>query len=472
MISNYKFNNLFTNCLIVFISINLWYNKSMKTLQSSTPPNYRSYLALSIPLIISTVTTPLLGAVDTAVVGHLSSSIYIGGVAIGTLIFNTLYWLFGFLRVSTSGFAAQAKGAGELERGFSELVRPTIIALLIGFLFIVLQYPILQGVLAWIRPDADIREQASIYFHIRIWGAPVTLLNYVILGWLIGMAHVRQTLFVQIGINVLNMILAIVFVHVFHWQVAGVASATLIAEIIGLVFGIFLICRSPYFKWGSISQAGLFNREALRRMISVNSDLFIRTICLLAMFNIFTANSTSFGPEMLAANAILLQVHYIMAYFFDGFANASSIYAGQAGGSRNPLLLQQTIRWSWYSSFLPALLIVIVYWVFHQPLLGLFTDSASTIALANEYSPWLLLFPLVTGAGLVFYGLFTGLSVTAPIRNSMIISFVLFVAVLWIAVPLYGNHGLWLAFIVFGLARSVFLLIRLPRLLEAVPTKS
>lgn len=459
--------------LIVFISIKLWYNKSMNTLNSSsTQPNYRSYLALSIPLIISTVTTPLLGAVDTAVVGHLSSSIYIGGVAIGTLIFNTLYWLFGFLRVSTSGFAAQAKGAGQLERGFSELMRPAVIAVLIGMLFIVLQYPILQGVLTWIRPDAAIREQASIYFHIRIWGAPVTLLNYVILGWLIGMAHVRQTLFLQIGINVLNMILAVVFVHVFHWQVAGVASATLIAEIAGLLFGVVLIWRSPYFTWGSLSQAGMFNRAALKQMLSVNSDLFIRTICLLAMFNIFTANSTSFGQEILAANAILLQVHYIMAYFFDGFANASSIYAGQAGGSRNRLLLKNTIRWSWYSSFIPALLIVIVYWVFHKPVLGLFTDSDSTVTLATQYSPWLLLFPIVTGAGLVFYGLFTGLSVTAPIRNSMILAFVLFMIVLWLATPVYGNHGLWLAFIAFGLGRSVFLLIRLPRLLQAIPHSS
>ncbi|KAE8558015.1 MATE family efflux transporter, partial [Paenibacillus polymyxa] len=291
-------------------------------------PSHRAYLALAIPLIISTITTPLLGAVDTAVIGHLSHSAYLGGVAVGTLIFNTLYWLFGFLRVSTSAFTAQAAGAQNNDQGIAALMRPLAIALLISAVFIVLQKPILLASLQLIHPAQDVAEQAAIYFNIRIWGAPLTLVNYVLLGWLMGLSRVKATLFLQISMNVINMLLAIVFTQVMHWNVAGVASATLIAEALACVLGLVLVFRSPIWReWkrsGKRNWREWFGASELKSVMATNLDLIIRTACLLTMFNLFTARSASFGTDQLAANAILLQIHYIMAYFFDGFANASS----------------------------------------------------------------------------------------------------------------------------------------------------
>ncbi len=265
--------------------------------------NHRAYLTLAIPLTISTMTTPLLGAVDTAVVGQLPAPAYIGGVAVGTLIFNTLYWLFGFLRVSTSAFAAQANGASNPDQGVLALCRPFLLAVIVGVLFIILQWPIEHASLLVISPDADVSRFAIEYFRIRIWGAPFTLMNYVILGWLMGMAKIKQALCLQILTNVLNMLLAILFVHVFSFDVQGVATATLIAEISAFVLGVFIVWKASPFEWKIPSIQSLLDTKSMKRMFNVNKDLFIRTICLLIVINMFTAKGASFGTEFLAANA-------------------------------------------------------------------------------------------------------------------------------------------------------------------------
>ncbi|WP_025685717.1 MATE family efflux transporter [Paenibacillus maysiensis] len=431
-------------------------------------PSHRAYLALAIPLIISTITTPLLGAVDTAVIGHLSHSAYLGGVAVGTLIFNTLYWLFGFLRVSTSAFTAQAAGAQNNDQGIAALMRPLAIALLIGAAFIVLQKPILLASLQLIHPAQDVAAQAAIYFDIRIWGAPLTLVNYVLLGWLMGLSRVKATLFLQISMNVINMVLAIVFTQIMHWNVTGVASATLIAEVLACVFGLVLVFRSSIWReWkrsGPMNWREWFGVSELKSVMATNLDLMIRTACLLTMFNLFTARSASFGTDQLAANAILLQIHYIIAYFFDGFANASSIMTGQARGARDRKMLQRVIHLSWFWTLVTSVVTGGLYLALKEPLISLFTDNATVISLTGPYNGWLVAFPLAAGLGLVFYGVFTGMLVTYPIRNSMMISLVCFLIALFWCVPHYGNHGLWLSFIVFALGRSLFLMIYLPRL--------
>lgn len=427
-------------------------------------PSHRDYLLLSLPLIVSTITTPLLGLVDTAVVGHLFDPAYLGGTAIGTLIFNTMYWLFGFLRVSTSGFAAQARGRNDIQEGVADLIRPLMIALVIGLIFIALQIPILQTSLFLMQPGADIAHWAGVYFHIRIWGAPLTLLNYVLIGWLMGMSHIRQTLITQISMNVVNMLLAIWFTQGLGWGVAGVAAATLFAEALALVTGLYFVWRSPYMDRRAIRLKGMFVWNQLKPMFRANSDLLVRTICLLTMFNIFTAQSTSFGPEVLAANSILLQIHYMMAYFFDGLANASSIYAGQARGARSASLLRRSLTLSWVWTTVTALLLTLVYLAGREQFIALFTDNGAVIDLALQYNAWLLLFPLTTGFGLVFYGVFTGTTMTAPVRNSMLLSVVLFVIGCLVLIPAYGNHGLWSCFILFGIGRSVFLLLYVPGL--------
>lgn len=443
----------------------------MMAMNKSLPfPSHRAYLALALPLTISTITTPLLGAADTAIIGQLNNPAYLGGVAVGTLIFNTLYWLFGFLRVSTSAFTAQAVGSGDKDQEVATLVRPFIIALLIGIVFIALQQPILNAALYFIGPEPDVAAQAIHYFDVRIWGAPLTLINYVLIGWLMGLSKLKGTLFVQISMNVMNIALDFVFVRVFHWDVAGVAAATLIAEALATVLGIILIVRSPLWrKWRDDKTSqwkSWFRGSEWKTIMSANADLMIRTVCLLVMFNLFTSQSAGLGRDVLAANAILLQIHYIMAYFFDGFGNASSIYAGQARGSGSVQLLNRALKLTWIWTVVTALSTSVIYGWIKQPVIALFTEHPVVQHLANMNSHWLLWFPISAGFGLVFYGIFTGMTTTYPIRNSMLLSLGLFLLAVFILVPLYGNNGLWLSFILFALGRSVFLVLYIPHLVK------
>lgn len=426
--------------------------------------NHRSYLALAIPLIISTITTPLLGAVDTAVVGQLPDPAYIGAVAVGTMIFNTMYWLFGFLRVSTSGFAAQANGANDHLQGILALTRPFLIAVAVGISFILLQAPIEHLALTLINPASDVRAFVSDYFNIRIWGVPFTLLNYVILGWLMGMSMIKVSIMLQVFMNLMNIALDLLFVHVFSWAVSGVAIATLLSEVTAFMIGFMIIWKAASFEWKFPPLEAVFGFISLKKMMSVNRDLFIRTLCLLTVFNLFTAKGASFGTEVLAANAVLIQIHYMMAYLFDGFANASSILVGKAIGGRDVSLYKKTLKlscqWAVFSSFL----IAGIYYLYSAGMIRLFTRIPAVIELANTYGAWLILFPLAASFGIILYGIFTGATEAAPVRNSMILALMVYLAVQFTAVPNMNNHGLWLAFIAFSLGRSAFLAMYVPSL--------
>jgi multidrug resistance protein, MATE family len=425
---------------------------------------HRTYLSLAIPLMISTMTTPLLGAVDTAVVGQLPDPAYIGGVAVGTMIFNTMYWLFGFLRVSTSGFAAQAYGAQDSKQCFLYLVRPFFIALVIGILFILFQWPIKHIALTLIHPDEKVMVFADEYFSIRIWGSPFALANYVILGWLIGMSRVKISLFLQVFMNLLNIVLDLFFVNILHQGVKGVAAATLISEVAAFLIGMYIVLKSLNLRLSVISNNELWNVGEFKKMMVVNRDLFIRTICLLTMFNVFTAKGASFGTEILAANAVLIQIHYLMAYFFDGFANASSILVGKAVGANDETLYKRTLSLSAQWAIISPLFIMLIYILFKDSIIPLFTKNQDVIELVSSYSVWITIFPLAASFGLILYGVFTGATETAPIRNSMLISLVVYIAFLLIFIPVYHNHGLWLAFIIFSLGRSLFLAMYVPKL--------
>lgn len=426
--------------------------------------NHRTYLALAIPLTISTVTTPLLGAVDTAVVGQLPNPAYIGGVAIGTVIFNTLYWLFGFLRIGTSGFAAQAHGANDRLLGTLALIRPLIIALAVGIGFFLLQKPIEYAALSLLNPAEDVASLASNYFGIRIWGVPFTLINYVIMGWLIGMSRIKISVMIQVFMNLLNIGLDVLFVFGFGWGVSGVAAATLIAEVTACLIGLLIVWRGTAYRFQLPSLKMVADGSSVRKMMAVNQDLFIRTICLLAVFNLFTYKSAAFGTETLAANAVLLQIHYLMAYFYDGLSNASSILSGKAIGSKDPALFKKNLKLSFQWAFFSSLVLTALYWLFSTKIFSFFTAIPEVIELGGLYGDWLLLFPLVSSFGIVLYGVFTGATETAPIRNSMILSLGVFLLALWIAVPILQNHGVWLAFILFSLGRSVFLILYIPKL--------
>lgn len=430
--------------------------------------NHRSYLALAIPLTISTITTPLLGAVDTAVVGQLPDPAYLGGVAIGTVVFNTLYWLFGFLRVSTSGFAAQALGSNDEREGKFAFIRPFILALVVGISFILLQGPIERVALSLMDPDADVRVFAAEYLGIRIWGIPFTLMNYVILGWLMGMAKIKVSLLLQVLMNLMNILLALVFVHVFAMGVSGVAIATLLSEVTAFFVGLFIIWNAFQHRLEMPSLKEMVHASSIKKMMSVNRDLFIRTLCLLTVFNIFTAKGASYGTEVLAANAVLIQIHYMMAYFFDGLANASSILVGKAVGSGDKHLYKKTLFLSLQWGVITSLLLAAGYYLFGDSLLPLFTRIPGVIERAQAYGFWLILFPITASVGIVFYGVFTGATEAAPVRNSMIYSLIAFFGTLYYFVPMYQNHGVWLAFTVFSLGRSVFLALYIPQLSKKI----
>lgn len=430
--------------------------------------NHRSYLALAIPLIISTLTTPLLGAVDTVVVGQLPDPAYIGAVAIGAIIYNTMYWLFGFLRVSTSGFAAQAHGANNHAQGILALSRPFLIAAVVGICIILLQRPIEYLSFTLIHPEPKVHALASDYFNIRIWGAPFTLMNYVILGWLMGMSRIKVSLMLQVCMNLLNIVLDLLFVYVFAWGVSGVAIATLLSEIAAFVLGILYIWRtSPYiFKVPPLKE--LVEIDSFKQMMSVNRDLFIRTLCLLTVFNLFTAKGASFGTEVLAANAVLIQIHYIMAYFFDGFANASSIMVGKAIGSRDEHLFKKVLTFSWQWGIISSVFLSCIYYLCKDFLILLFTRIPSVIDLINHYSIWITVYPLTASFGLMLYGVFTGATKGVPIRNSMIMALMVYLMAQFTLVPHYNNHGLWAAFLIFSLGRSLFLAIFIPKLIRTL----
>lgn len=425
---------------------------------------HREYLALAIPLILSGLSTPLLGAADTAVVGQLPDPAYIGGVAVGTLIFNYLYWVLGFLRVSTSGFTAQALGANNQKDLLMFLTRPLGIALLMGSLFILLQVPIKQAALLLLDSGPVVETQAASYFDIRIWGAPFALANYVILGWLIGISKVKLGLYLQIFMNVLNILLDFLFVMGLQWGVSGVAIATLISEVSGTGAGILLLAFSRKVDSKEWSWSSYLDYSSFLKMLKVNRDLFIRTICLLAVFGLFTAHGSRLGDVTLAVNAILMQLQFIFAYFFGGFANAASILVGKAIGSRNEGLFQRTIQLTVFWSLLASgFLVAVLFWA-EEPILSVFTGIDEVKILASNYVPWLFLYAFGVFWGLQLEGIYAGATNAKPVRNSMILSLLVFLLSVWMLVPVWGNHGLWCAFVLFSLSRSVFSWAYLPGL--------
>lgn len=418
---------------------------------------FKDYLKLVIPFILSTITTPLLGVVDTALVGHLPNPAFIAGIAIGTVIFNTIYWLFGFLRVSTTGFAAQALDDCLLLR--SSLIRPLFIAILLGLAFIIFQKLIFGASMHIIKPNQDVQHYADIYFSILIWGAPFVLINYVLVGWLMGISKIKAVLFLQVFINLLNILMAVIFVWWCHWDIKGVAFATLIAQICCTLVGIWFTCRYLPKSEQKVDLRSILSWQSLKGVILVNTNLMIRTICLLIVTNHFISIGSTFNTEVLAANAILFQVHYMMAYLFDGFANASSVFSGRAKGNKNIHLYNQTLRWSLQACIICPIILIAIWLTFDTTIIKLLTNQTNIITLSLQYQYWLIIFPIVASGGLIYYGVFSGISYTTSIRDSMLLALLVWFVAQYIAVPIWGNQGLWLAYNLFSFGRSIFLII-------------
>lgn len=418
----------------------------------------RRYLRLAIPFMLATMTQPLLGAVDTAVVGRLDSPVFIGGVAVGTVIFNTIYWLFGFLRVATSGFSAQSLGQNRPEDMVCSWLRPLCIATLIGLTLTICQLPLHRGAMAIYHAEPDVARCASQYFHILIWGAPLVLIHYVNLGWLMGRGLVRHVLVLQIGANILNILLDLLFVLGLHLAVPGVAAATLIAQIFSFLLGCHFVLRQIPRSLIAQHAHKIGDPAGLKKILAVNGDFFIRTLCLMTMTNIFVARGAGMGSDVLAANAILFQLQYLMASLFDGLANAASVFAGRSVGSRNRAAFFESRNVAarsmcWLGAALALLLLL-----GPNLILRCFTDLEQVLGLCRQYMFYLILYVPAMAPGLVWYGLFSGATCTAPIRNSTIAALLIFLVLVFTLIPLLHNHGLWIAFIAFCIARSVILI--------------
>ena len=424
----------------------------------------REYLGLTVPFMLSTMTQPLMGAVNTAVMGQLPDPKYIAAVSLGAILFNNLYWLFGFLRVSTTGYAAQAFGAADRELGTLAFFKPLVLALLISLACIVLQKPILEGYLAMIGAAPEVNSLCREYYYILIWGAPLVLGNYVALGWLMGQTRVRASVFMQVSMNVLNMALSIWFVFGLHMDIVGVAFATLLSQLYGGVISVVLMYYYGEFDYKNLPWGELLDWRTFIGMLKVNVNLMIRTACLLTVNNIIAAVGASFGTVVLAANAVLLQLKDIMSYLIDGMANGAAIFSGRAVGAKSGAGLDAAIRMTFKWLVVLAVMLMGVYAAVNEFFIRLFTNIDEVVAMAMTYNAFVLFYPVCAGIGMVLYGVFCGATRTAPVRNMMLLALAVFYLLQWQLVPKIGNSGLWLALLGFMAAQSVILLYYLKSL--------
>lgn len=424
----------------------------------------REYLGLTVPFMLSTMTQPLMGAVNTAVMGQLPDPKYIAAVSLGAILFNNLYWLFGFLRVSTTGYAAQAFGANDKRLGLLAFFKPLVLALIVSFFCIVLQRPIVDVYLNMIGAAADVNELCREYYYILIWGAPLVLFNYVALGWLMGQTRVRASVFMQVSMNVINMVLSVLFVFKLELDITGVAWATLLSQIYGGIMGAVLMYIYGKFDYKSLPWGELLDWHAFIGMLAVNANLMIRTACLLTVNNVIATVGASFGTVVLAANAVLLQLKDIMSYLIDGMANGAAIFSGKAIGASSRPLFDATLRMTYKWLAVLAVVLMAGYLVTSDFLIRLFTGIPDVIAVCEEYNLYVLVYPVCAGIGMVLYGVFCGATRTAPIRNMMLIALAVFYLLQRLMVPVWGNDGLWIAFLMFMVTQSVVLLFYLKKL--------
>ncbi|MBP0593178.1 MATE family efflux transporter [Paraburkholderia sp. LEh10] len=448
------------------------------TLASAAVPTrwHRRVLTLAFPIVVANLTQPILGAVDTAVAGHLDSASYLGGVALGGLFFNFVFWGFGFLRMGTTGLVAQSFGADDEAGLRMNIVRALLLALAIGAVVLALQAPLIEFAVRTIGGSDDVQRHARAYCHARIWAAPLALANYVILGWLLGTQRVRVALATQVFINTANIVAVLLYVYAFHWGIAGIGAATATADALGFTFGAALLWP---LLWPLLSQvrtrglpalerAALFDRAALKRMVTINRDIFVRTMCLLGAFGWFAHLGARQGDATLAANALLLNFQTFMAYGLDGFAHAAEALVGAAIGARNRDAFRQAVKVTLLWSALGALGFAAVYWTAGAWIIERLTDQAIVRATADAFLPWTALSPVVSVWGFLLDGVFIGATRTRELMTSMVVSLGVFFAASWALIGTHGNHGLWAALLIFMAARGLTLGRLLPRLARDV----
>lgn len=429
------------------------------TMTGPTPGPYthRNVWALSAPMILSNITVPLLGLVDTAVMGHLDSPRYLGAVAVGATIFSVLFMGLNFLRMGTTGLAAQARGADDADQMRTVLAQAILISLAMAILLITLQAPVGRLAMWLLAPDPEVLGPARTYYSVRIWAAPAALANFALVGWFIGMQNTRAPLYLMLVTNTTNIILSVWFVVGLGYRAGGVASASVVAEFVGLAIGIWLARRELSRIGGALRRRNVLDPARLRRIFSVNGNLLIRTLSLMFVFSFITAQGARLGTAILAANAILLQFQYFMAYALDGLAHAAEALAGRALGEQNEDGFRRAVRLSLVWSAAVAVLFSVIFAVAGGQIVGLLTGQKQLRELAMDFLPWMVVSPLASFWSFLFDGVFVGATWAKEMRNTMAFSaFLVFVPTYYLTQALgLGNHGLWLAFLIFMVSRAV-----------------
>lgn len=415
------------------------------------------------------MSVPLVGAVDTAVVGHLPDPVYIGAVALGAVIFNFIFWGFGFLRMGTTGFVAQAYGNSDATEIRSTLARGLLLAGVLGLAIVVLQIPI--GALAFwaFEGGTELESVAASYYGIRVWSAPAALANYAVLGCLIGMQNTRAALVLQLVLNVSNVLLDLAFVLGFGWGVAGVAIASLVSEYLALAFGWWLVRANFQRIGGEWNRDHILYAPRVRALLHVNLNIFVRTLSLIAAFFYFTAMGTRLGEVTLAANAVLLHLHYFVSYGLDGFAHAAEALAGSAYGARQRAAFRAAVKATTVWALIIAVAYSMVYAAFGHLIIGIITGIETVRLAAADYLPWVLLLPIVSVWSYQFDGIYIGTTHPVEMRNSMLLSFLTYIVASWLLIPLWHNHGLWLSFMIFMAMRGITLGLWFPRIERSIP---
>jgi len=424
----------------------------------------KSILRLAIPNIISNLSVPLLGAVDTALVGHLDQVYYLGALAVGSVIFNFIFWGFGFLRMGTTGLTAQEYGRRDRMNMMMILARVQIIALSIGLLILFLQHPIAFLSLWLIESSAEVAEYTRVYYDIRIYTAPAVLALYGLNGWFLGMQNAKYPMIITIVLNLLNIVLNITFIYGFDMHVNGVAYGTLISTYLAFALGIFLFVKRYRRYLSHYLPNELINISELKKYFSVNRDIFIRTLCLIFTFSFFTAVSARQGDMILAANTILLQFWFIVSYGIDGFAYAAESLVGRFKGSNDSAKLRKAVFYNIGWGLVLGLAGTLVYAVAGNSMLTIFTNNSDVIELAKTVLFWTILAPLVSSFCYILDGVFIGATETKPMRNTMLFSTgIVFLPAYFLGTHFFGIHGLWLAMVLFMVARGAALALYLPR---------
>jgi MATE family multidrug resistance protein len=421
-------------------------------------------LYLAWPIILSNISAPLLGLVDTAVIGNLNNPALIGAIAIGAMIFSFIYWGFGFLRMGTTGLIAQSRGAEDNDGAKAAFYRALIIAVSIGSILLLLQNVLAGFAFSVIEGSPAVEEAAVTYFNIRIWSAPLSLIHLVLMGYLL--AHQKSTtiLWIQLLLNGTNIVLDFVFVAGFGWGVAGIAAATVIAEIVTTCVGVYIVFRHMRCSYMTIAvpMSILKDIQAVLKTLRINRDIMIRTLSLIFAFAWFTNEGAKSGDIMLATNAILMQFVAFSAFFLDGYALAAESLVGTAVGAKNRSGLDRTLRYINELGLVTAIILSAIFFLAGPAMIDLLTNVDEVRNTTRTYLLWVVAAPVISLWCYLLDGVFIGATCTREMRNAMVFSLMAYLAAWYLLAPVFLNHGLWLSLHVYFVVRALTLWYYLP----------